>query len=131
MRRTATLTAGLRDLLIALDIGPVVIGPLKETPDACVGLTPYPIDDDLDTGTVLQAVQVHVRGTTTGGVQPVLDTQDLILDAIGNIRMDVIGGISTAVAWRQMSAPLAPDGRGRPEIRDTYYLRTDRLGTAG
>lgn len=131
MNRTATLTVGLRQRLIGLGIDPVVIGSLKESPDACVGLTPYPIDDDLDTGTILQAVQVVIRGTATGGVQPVLDLQDQILDAIGTIRMATISDIPVSVAWRQMSAPIAPDGRGRPEIRDTYYLRTDRLGLAG
>lgn len=131
MARTATLVAGIRDRLLALEIQPVVIGPLKDTPDQCVGLTPYPVDDDLDTGTVLQAVQVVVRGTSTGGVQPVLDLQDAILDAIGSIRQDTISGIPVSVAWRHISAPIAPDGRGRPEIRDTYYLRTDRLGIAG
>lgn len=131
MDRTASLTAGLRTLLLAGGIPAIQIGPMVDTVEDTVAITPYPLDDDLETGVVLQAVQVHVRGTLTGGVLPVLDRQDQILTVVGNFRNQMVGGIHVTLAWRQMSVPLGPDGRGRPEVRDTYYLRTDRLGRAG
>jgi hypothetical protein len=131
-RRTATLLAGLRTLLLAAGVTPVQMGLFTPAnPDACTAIIPYPITDDLETGTVLQAVQVVIRGAATAGVQPVLDTQDNALAVLGNLRDRTVGGIHVTLCWRQTSAPLSPDGSGRPEIRDTYYLRTDRLGYAG
>lgn len=127
--RTASLVAALRTMLTTAGLSPVQIGPMKDSGDG-LAITPYPIDDDMHTGTVLQAVQVHIRGTSTGGVQPVLDDQDAVLDLLGNLEDAFVNGIHVTTCWRHISAPLAYDD-GRPEVRDTYYLRTDRLGRAG
>ena len=127
--RTATLVAALRTVLLAAGLSPVRLGPMLDDADR-IALTPYPLDDDMHTGTVLQAVQVHVRGQATKGVKPVFDDQDQILEIIGNLEDVFVGGIHVTTSWRQISAPLAYDN-GRPEVRDTYYLRTDRLGRAG
>lgn len=131
MARTASLTHGLWQLIDTAITATVVLGALSDADDIAVGITPYPIDDDMATGTVLQAVQILVRGNIIGGIKPVLDMQDDVFDIVANLRNTRINTIPVLVAWRQMSAPIAPDGRGRPEIRDTYYLRTDRLGYAG
>lgn len=129
------LAEGVRALLLTV-ASAVQIGAMVEEVENMVAIVPYPLTDDLQTGVVLEAVQVHVRGTKTGGVRPVLNLRDQILDllAFGTMAMPRgrdIGGVHVSACWRQIAPPIAPDSRGRPEIRDTYYLRTDRLGYAG
>lgn len=131
MSRAADLVAGLRAILLTAGVTPVQIGPLTDTPDAAVGITPYPVTSDAWTGSDLDAVQILIRGSKTAGIKPVLDTQDTVFDTLAALRGTTVGGVPVAVCWRQISAPLSPDASGRPEIRDTYYLRTDRLGVAG
>lgn len=119
-----TLLVGFRDRLQANGITPVVFGPLQGD-GACVGLTWVPLLDDPDSGDVLAGVQVRTRGTAKAGVQPVLDRQEDIF-AVLNFEDTQIGGVVVAACWRQTSAPMRPDSQGRPEVFDTYYLRTDR-----
>ena len=132
LNRTASILSGLRTIITAATGATVVMRhPLDQDPDALVCIVHYPIDDDMQTGTVLQAVQVMVRGSKTGGDLPVLNTQDDILDLLGNLRDAIVGGIHVMACWRNTSVPITSDDHGRSVIRDTYYLRTDRLGYAG
>lgn len=120
------LLTGIRNLLLDNAIDPVVIGPLQGS-GPCVGLTFVPLVDDMRTGNILCGVQVRIRGDAKAGVQPVMDRQTDIL-AILCVENTQIGGHLVVTSWRQTSAPLLLDAAGRPEVFDTYYLRTDRLG---
>lgn len=120
------LLTGVRNLLLGNGIEPIVLGPLQG-PGACVGLTLIPLVDDMRTGNILCAVQVRIRGDATLGMQPVMNRQADILDILC-VENTQIGGHVVVTSWRQTSAPLTLDASGRPEVFDTYYLRTDRLG---
>lgn len=125
---TVDLITGIRDLLLADGITPVQIGPLVDTPDQCVGVAPYPLVDDLINGDSLVGVQITVRGSKTGGSQPVYALQERILLLVGGLRqMAFTSDANVVLAWRQISAPLALDAQGRPAIRDSYYVRSNRL----
>lgn len=128
---TSVIT-GLRALLIEAGHGPVIIGPSADnSPDGVVILTPYPLVDDVSSGDVLLGVQVRIRGTAKAGQQPVIDRSESILLILGQLRQtEIADGVIVAVCWRNSSAPISRDSTGRPEISDSYYLRTDRLGTA-
>lgn len=101
-------------------------------PDRAVALTIYPSEDDADTGTVLFAAQIRFRGATSDGSLAMLDRQDAVFDLLA-MRRPVIEtpDLTVVLAWRQIAAPLGLDAQGRPEIADTYYCRTDRLGLYG
>lgn len=138
MSHEATLVSGIRGVILGAGITPVLIGPTINPADNVVILSPYPIEDDSYTGDVLTGIQVHIRGDKTGGNQPVWNLQGRIWRLITTMEKDVFPAVTdpvtgtgtdvtVALAWRQMSAPLALDGQGRPEVRDSYYIRTDRL----
>lgn len=118
------LLVGFADRLKAFGVRPVVIGSLEGS-GACVGLTWVPLIDDVTTGDVLAGVQVRIRGDAKGPRRAVLDRQELVFSAM-TFEDTVIGGAFIAACWRQTSAPMRPDVQGRPEVFDTYYLRTDR-----
>jgi hypothetical protein len=124
----APIAAGIRQLLLAAGHGPVILGPLVNAPDIVVGLAPYPLEDTL-TGEVLLGIQVRIRGTKNGGAQPVIDRQEAILNTLQQlINVEIADGITIAVCWRALSAPLGFDSVDRPEVFDSYYLRSDRPG---
>lgn len=118
------LLCGVRDRLQANGVGPVVIGPLQGN-GPCVGLTWVPLIDDPTTGDVLAGVQVRTRGDAKAGAQPLLDRQEDIFSVL-TFEDTEIGGVVVAACWRQTSAPMHLDSQGRPEVFDTFYLRTDR-----
>jgi hypothetical protein len=129
---TTSLARGLRTLILEVGAPSVVIGPLQLAKVAdVVGITPYPIDDNSETGEILTAVQVRIRGSVSAGTQPVLDLQEVIWHALCMPESLEFNNITVIEAWRQMSAPLGLDPQGRPEVADTYYLRSDRLGRSG
>lgn len=129
MTFTEELCAGIRTVLLGLH-PTVVIGLFDEnTPDSAIAIVPIPLDDNNLTGQILASVQVRIRGAASGGVRPVLALQEQALLALqGAHQLTTYTVIET---WRQMSAPLSLDGQGRPELFDTYYLRSDRLGRTG
>ena len=128
--RTASLLSGLRAILNNAVSYDVVIGHLTDKQSKVVGLVPYPVQSDAFTGTSIDAVQVLIRGAPNEGLQDSLEVQDQIYNIIAYLENTSIGGVPITLAWRQISAPPRPDGSGRAEIRDSYYLRTDRFGIA-
>lgn len=120
------LVEGVRNLLLAAGVSPVILGPTVNGPDSAVWLTPYPLQDDLD-GSVLLGLQIRIRGAATGGAQPVIDRQEHILNTMQQlVNVEIADGVTVVVCWRAVSAPLGPDAAGRPEVFDSYYLRSDR-----
>jgi hypothetical protein len=129
---TSGLTLGLRDLILEAGAATVVIGPMQLAKvDNVVAITPYPIEDNSETGEIITAVQVRIRSSVSSGTKPVLDLQEDIWNAICMPESLEFNDITVIMAWRQMSAPLGLDPQGRPEVADTYYLRSDRLGRSG
>lgn len=139
MSEIVELATGIRAILQPVaSPAPVQIGPWPEKlatgepfPDAAISITPYPVDDNDETGQYTRAVQVRIRGGLGQGVDELYATQDAIWDAIvlpASLRFTTL---TVVMAWRQMSAPLGLDAQGRPEIADTYYMRSDRLGRTG
>lgn len=134
MSQATAVALGFKELLTPIAAGNrVIVGPLAPDIEGAISLTPYPLEDDSETGTILSALQVRIRGTKTGGTTPVLLLQDAVWDAICLPETLTFAASNTAIimAWRQMTAPLGLDAQGRPEIADTYYLRSDRLGRSG
>src|SRR5690242_11481084 len=125
------IIGGLRNLLLAADIAPVIVGPKADNlPGAGVILTPYPLVDNVSQGDVLLGVQCRVIGDAKAGAQPVIDRSEDILLIFGQLTGVVIAtGITVAVCYRNSSTPVTPDSVGRPYISDSYYLRTDRRAT--
>lgn len=122
----ARITVGVRELLLAAGHTPILLGPTVEAPDACIGLTPYPLQDDL-TGDVLMGLQVWIRGIKKAGAQAVIDRQEAILNILQQlVNVEIADGVTIVVCWRALSAPINLDSVGRPEVFDSYYLRTDR-----
>lgn len=123
---TAT-TEGVRQLLLAAGHNPVILGhPIAETPDSFTGLVPYPIEDSLF-GDVILGVQVRIRGTKNGGAKPVLDRSEAILNVLQQLaNTQIADGITVVVCWRNSSTPIVFDSVQRPEVFDSYYLRSDR-----
>lgn len=139
MSELIELAAGIRTILLPVVApAPVQIGPWPEIltdgepfPDAAVSITPYPVDDNDETGQYTRAVQVRMRGGLGHGVDELYATQDAIWNAIVLPMSLRFTNLTVVMAWRQMSAPLGLDAQGRPEIADTYYMRSDRLGRTG
>lgn len=124
----APIVTGVRSLLLAAGHTPVILGPIVSAPDVFVGLTPYPLQDTL-TGEVLLGIQVRIRGTKNAGAQPVIDRQEAILNTLQQLtNVQIADGVTIVVCWRELSAPLNFDDAGRPEVFDSYYLRSDRPG---
>ena len=130
---------GIRDILIPIvDPDPVQIGPWPPKltngtafPDRAVSMTPYVVEDNDETGQYVRAVQVRIRGRQGESIADLFDRQDAVWAAIVEPTALVFPTLTVVMAWRQMSAPLGLDAQGRPEIADTYYLRSDRLGRSG
>jgi hypothetical protein len=126
------LASGLRDRLLALNVGPVVVGPLVNAADLATGLQPYPLSDDIGSGQILLGVQVNMRDTATAGVAGLLARQEKIYRSMVALQGATVNGIPVVTTWRQSSAgPTGLDDQGRPRIADTYWLRSDRSGFAG
>lgn len=113
----------------------VTLGPLLEDPNAqssavMVGLTPYPVMRNAETGQDVEGVQVRIRARKNIGNRALWDAQDAVWDLlVGTSNGTNIPGV--AVAWRNSATPVVPDSAGRNQVFDSYYLRTDRLGQTG
>lgn len=127
-----TLTQAIRQRLLDAGITPVTIGVTAEAPNQLVGLSLYEITADTQNGQIISGLQVLIRGTTTSGSGDLTDVQEQIFGLLTTLTAaSALGGQTVVTAWRQMSPPEGLDGLGRPFYRDTYYLRTDRLGFGG
>lgn len=106
----------------ASDTG-ITVGIMPDSPDRCLCLTAYPVEDtgltDVTTG-----VQIRVRAGRDPRDAGSLD--DSVFDLLHNARGYQLGGVPVAVSWRQSSAPLGQDDKGRTEISSNYYLRATR-----
>lgn len=120
------IVKALRLRLLAAGIPTVVIGPIRENLDRAVGLTPYPVTDELTTGVSYLGVKVFIRTPNSTGADPAMDDQDTVYESLTSIRYDDIGGHTVAAATRDRSAPLGQDTVGRYLTVDTYYLITNR-----
>lgn len=125
------IVEGLRQLLMAASVSPVVFGPTADNlAGAGVILTPYPLVDNVSTGSVLLGVQCRIRGTATAGAKPVVELSERILLIFGQlVGVEIADGCTVAVCTRNSSSPVTTDSTGRPYISDSYYLRTDRRAT--
>jgi hypothetical protein len=121
------LVTGLRDLIIAAGVSPVVVGPITQLGvDAGVALTPFPVDENDATGTVVAGVQVRIRGARTAGSAAPLNLSETIRTALVAVRMATVNGVHVASCRRDRQAPLGLDDQGRYELADTYYLLCNR-----
>lgn len=117
---------GIRQLLIAAGHDPVILGHPTSAPDLFTGLVPYPVEDNLN-GDVILGVQARIRGTKNAGPKPVLDRSEQILNVLQQLtNVEIADGVTIVVCWRQASTPVVFDSVQRPEVFDSYYLRTDR-----
>lgn len=132
---TEKLVVGLKQHLTVGGVtAPIVFGPITQAADTCIGLTPYPVEDDQQTGDVTTGVQIRMRGSKGSGVQTLWGTQGLILGLLSSLEpLTLPNGVVVSLARREVasSAPVGLDGSGRPEILDSYYLRSDRIGLTG
>lgn len=126
------LAGGLRERLLALNVGPVTVGPLTGGPDKAVWLQPYPLSDDIGSGGVLLGVQVNIRAGQLDGVAELYDRQEMIYRSMVALQGATVNEVPVVTTWRQSSAgPAGLDGQGRPQLADTYWMRSDRLGITG
>lgn len=126
------LASGLRDRLLALNVGPVTVGPNIGGPDVAVWLQPYPLSDDIGSGGVLLGVQVNIRAGQLDGVAELYRRQEKIYRSLVALQGATVNAVSVVTTWRQSSAgPVGLDGQGRPMLADTYWMRSDRLGITG
>lgn len=119
----------LRQLLVA-ELGEVVQigGWVTTNPNRAMALTVYPSSDDPVTGDVEFAAQLRIRGAMGESPLAMLDRQEEAWSVLCERHPVVDTDVLTVIAARrQVTAPLGLDAQGRPEIADTYYLRTDRL----
>jgi len=116
---------GIR-LLLAQRFDPVILGHPTNAPDSFTGVVPYPIEDSLY-GDVILGIQVRIRGGKNMGPKPVLERSEQILNILQQLtNVEIADGITVVVCWRNSSTPIVFDSVQRPEVFDSYYLRTDR-----
>lgn len=116
---------GIR-LLLAQRFDPVILGHPTSAPDSFTGVVPYPLEDTLH-GDVLLGIQIRIRGGKNAGPKPVLDRSEQILNILQQLtNVEIADGVTVVVCWRNSSTPVVFDSAGRPEIFDSYYLRSDR-----
>lgn len=116
---------GIR-LLLAQRFDPVILGHPTNAPDSFTGVVPYPLEDTLH-GDVLLGIQIRIRGAKNAGPKPVLDRSEQILNILQQLtNVQIADGVTVVVCWRNSSTPVVSDSVGRPEVFDSYYLRSDR-----
>lgn len=115
----------------APDNWPVVIGSIRQlNADAATAITPFPVEEDDEVGTVVEGLNVHMRAATKSGSNALLDEAERVRLSLLGLCMTTLAGMWITVVWRDRATPLNLDDRGRFERIDTYYVRTDRLGRA-
>ena len=116
---------GIR-LLLAQRFDPVILGHPFNAPDSFTGVVPYPIEDSL-LGDVMLGIQVRIRGGKNAGPKLVLDRSEQILNILQQLtNVEIADGVTVVVCWRNSSTPVVLDSARRPEIFDSYYLRSYR-----
>lgn len=104
---------------------PIFIKAAPAMPDSIITLTPYVVSDDGTLNDSVLGVQIRFRGTTDP--RAVEDVADAVFD-----RLHGAGSVALSpTAWlvhaaRMSGTPLGPDGNGRHERTDNYYLTVNR-----
>lgn len=107
---------------------------LPATPDRVVCLTDYPVADDPGMADAIIGVQVRVRG----GRDPLeaSDTRDGVYSVFHGLRAVTFTPppgddgelVVIAQMYRQNATPIGPDGQGRNERVENYYVHVNRAG---
>jgi hypothetical protein len=127
----ADLASAVRTLLLtgAPANWPIVIGSIRQvTADAATAVTPFFVQEDDNTGSVVAGLNVHMRAPRASGSNALLTEAERVRAALTALRMTSLGTVPVSQCVRDRATPLALDEVGRFERVDTYYVQTDRLG---
>ncbi|MET7933493.1 minor capsid protein [Streptomyces sp. NPDC005322] len=102
----------------------ITITAVPDTPDQIIAITPYPVDDTSGTTDVLLGVQLRFRA----GPDPrgAIAREDDVFELLHGREHTEIGGVHVGLVWRQSSAWIGRDARGRNELTANYYMRAIR-----
>jgi hypothetical protein len=129
------VTIGVGQLLSASNVGvwgssfqssdtAIVFGNLPQQPASAIGLTPYPVTDEGNTGHFVLGIQVFMRAAT---LLQVMDLREAVRAVLNNRRDYVVGGWRVSRSWRQIASPQGPDENSLERLSDSYYFLTGRL----
>lgn len=107
----------------------IVLGEPPETPNAAIGITPYPISDSAIGTDGTLGIQIMFRSADLDP-RPVWTMRDATFDLLNGRTNVTLNGHFISQIWRQISAPLGRDQIGRYEHADSYYLNANRPPTA-
>jgi hypothetical protein len=100
----------------------IALKALPPDPDRAIALTIYPVSAGHGwDGEVELGLQVRCRGSRSD-VTDVDDLADAVYEALHGLA-GTFGGVTTPGIFHQSGAPIGPDGNGRSERTDNYYLR--------
>lgn len=105
----------------------ITITGIPQAPDRIICLTAYPVQDTPGLVDVTAGVQIRIRGTRDPRVAE--DLADAVYDLLHGRSSYTAAGVAVAQSWRQSYAQLGPDGNGRWERSDNYYVQAARPNT--
>lgn len=138
MAFTSDLLTGLAQLLDDAGVGTyspvaastvepaITVINLPPAPERVICLTDYPVSDDPSLADVIVGVQVRIRGTRDPLVAS--NIRDDVYDQLHGLAGVIINGVPVAHIYRQSTIPLGPDGLGRYERTENYYVHASRAG---
>lgn len=149
---TRTLLEGLAGVLDAAGVGywrpddtyeasdgealqpAIVLIDLPDEPEQVICLTDYPVVDEPGLSDSIVGVQVRTRG----GRNPLeaSDLRDGVYGVLHGLRNVVFTPVEPATGeavviaqiYRQNATPIGPDGQGRYERSENYYVMVNRAG---
>lgn len=102
----------------------ITVTAVPDQPDQIIAITPYDVDSTSGTTDVVQGVQFRFRAGPDPRV--VIDREDVVFELLHGREHTEVGGVHVALTWRQSSAWIGKDPRGRNELTANYYLRAVR-----
>lgn len=138
MSFTNDVIIGVAELLADADVGSwsptgtygstdtaIVTGRLPQRPLSAIGLTPYPVLDEVgqpsDDRLGILGVQLRFRGRSID-IRDAQDLQDAAFDVLHNREYTNLHGRIIPLIWRAVSAPPETNENDQYEIADSYYF---------
>lgn len=104
---------------------PIFMKSVPGTPDSVITLSAYPVQDDETFNDSLVGMQVRSRGTKDP--RSVEDIADSVFDALHGLGgIEITAGVWLVLCYRASGTSLPPDGNGRFERTDNYYMQVAR-----